>query len=160
MQVLQNGWKKHCGVYRWDLQPIRRKGTTVIPNSDRFLRLNSDFAIPFSQHTNIMRLYDHLIKDDNQIVFYHSGIGTYTRPSEKSMSWYLQVLGRSIDLAIAWYIVLFLHQINFGLTTTPGYRSFENVIIAAYEWLSENYRQGDRIFLFGKSSSLCTLVFA
>jgi hypothetical protein len=30
------------------------------------------------------------------------------------------------------------------------YRNIEKVIIGAYRWLSNHYRRGDKVFLFGK----------
>ena len=45
------------------------------------------------------------------------------------------------------------------LTLTDGAsyfcRNFETIILASYRWLSENYREGDRIFLFGARSVTC-----
>ncbi|KIM36837.1 hypothetical protein M413DRAFT_285325 [Hebeloma cylindrosporum] len=43
----------------------------------------------------------------------------------------MQVLDNTVDLAIAW--------------------NFERIIIGAYRWLSDNYQENDRIFLFGFS---------
>ncbi|KAF8532002.1 hypothetical protein JB92DRAFT_3104386 [Gautieria morchelliformis] len=56
-------------------------------------------------NTNVIELYSQLIKSDNQLTYYNSGIGT----------------------------------------------NFEKIVIAAYRWLSQNYRDGDRIYLFGFS---------
>ncbi|KZV99921.1 hypothetical protein EXIGLDRAFT_668028 [Exidia glandulosa HHB12029] len=84
------------------------------------------------KNTNVVELYSRLVKDpDTQITFYNSGIGTYATPSWKSWSYYQQVLGHKIDLAIAW--------------------RFERILLSAYLWLSENYKKGDRIYLFGFS---------
>jgi hypothetical protein len=40
----------------------------------------------------------------------------------------------------------------FASTDNAGgiYRNFEKIVIAAYRWLSENYQEGDRIYLFGE----------
>ncbi|PPQ69955.1 hypothetical protein CVT26_013291 [Gymnopilus dilepis] len=84
-------------------------------------------------NTNVIELY-YLIRkeeEDNQLTWYNSGIGTYARPSWKSFDYYKQVIGHKIDLAIAW--------------------NFEKTILGAYRWLSDNYKKGDRIFLFGFS---------
>ncbi|PPQ76460.1 hypothetical protein CVT26_012896 [Gymnopilus dilepis] len=84
-------------------------------------------------NTNVIELY-HLIRkeeEDNQLTWYNSGIGTYARPSWKSIHYYKQVIDHKVDLAIAW--------------------NFEKTILGAYRWLSDNYRKGDRIFLFGFS---------
>jgi hypothetical protein len=37
-----------------------------------------------------------------QLTYYNSGIGTYAKPSWKSLKYLLQVLDNSVDLAIAW----------------------------------------------------------
>ncbi|KAF8532001.1 hypothetical protein JB92DRAFT_3080805 [Gautieria morchelliformis] len=82
-------------------------------------------------NTNVIELYSQLIKGDNQLTYYNSGIGTYAKPSWKSWSYVKQVVDNKIDLAIAW--------------------NFEKIVIAAYRWLSQNYQDGDRIYLFGFS---------
>lgn len=83
------------------------------------------------KNTNVIELYKNLVKDDTQVTFYNSGIGTYARPSWRSFRYWKQVLDNKIDLAIAW--------------------NFESIVIDTYRWLSENYVKGDRIFLFGFS---------
>ncbi|KAF8531964.1 hypothetical protein JB92DRAFT_2578540, partial [Gautieria morchelliformis] len=82
-------------------------------------------------NTNAIELYSQLIKDGNQLTYYNSGIGTYAKPSWKSWSYVKQVVNNKIDVAIAW--------------------NFEKIVIAAYRWLSQNYQDGDRIYLFGFS---------
>ncbi|KAK7060123.1 hypothetical protein VNI00_000887 [Paramarasmius palmivorus] len=84
------------------------------------------------KNTNVVELYSRLEKDEAlQVTFYNSGIGTYARSSWKSLAYYRQVIGHKIDLAIAW--------------------RFENILLSAYRWISEQYETGDRIFLFGFS---------
>ncbi|KAF9553950.1 hypothetical protein CPC08DRAFT_209697 [Agrocybe pediades] len=85
------------------------------------------------KNTNVVEMYSLLHKgeDSNQLSLYYSGIGTYARPSWTSFSYYKQVICHKIDLAIAW--------------------EFEKTIMGAYSWLSDNYRDGDRIFLLGFS---------
>ncbi|KAJ8490191.1 hypothetical protein ONZ45_g13288 [Pleurotus djamor] len=99
----------------------------------RNLVLNLDgTANQFSEKsTNVVELFSRLIKDEGQLVYYDSGIGTYARPSFKSLSYIKQVIYHAIDTAIAW--------------------NFETIVHAAYKWLSENYQPGDKIFLFGFS---------
>ncbi|OCH94605.1 WD40 repeat-like protein [Obba rivulosa] len=85
------------------------------------------------KNTNVIEFY-RLVKKlpgDNQLTYYNSGIGTYAKPSWKSLYYWKQVLYHTIDLAIAW--------------------NFERIVLSAYSWLSENYNEGDRIFLFGFS---------
>ncbi|KAF4610775.1 hypothetical protein D9613_006466 [Agrocybe pediades] len=85
------------------------------------------------KNTNVVEMYSLLHKgeDSDQLSLYYSGIGTYARPSWTSFSYYKQVIHHKIDLAIAW--------------------EFEKTIMGAYSWLSDNYRDGDRIFLLGFS---------
>ncbi|KAF4623030.1 hypothetical protein D9613_002376 [Agrocybe pediades] len=85
------------------------------------------------KNTNVVEMYSllHKGKDSNQLSLYYSGIGTYARPSWASFSYYKQVTYHKIDLAIAW--------------------EFEKTIMGAYSWLSDNYQDGDRIFLLGFS---------
>ncbi|KZP27354.1 hypothetical protein FIBSPDRAFT_730839, partial [Athelia psychrophila] len=86
----------------------------------------------FGQHsTNVIQLYSQIIKDDSQITYYNSGIGTYAAPSWKSLNYWKQVVDNSVDLGIAW--------------------NFEKIVINAYRWVADNFQPGDRIFLFGFS---------
>ena len=57
-----------------------------------------------SQNTNVIELYSHILKgeDDYQLTYYDSGIGTYARPSWRSWTYLKQVVANKIDLAIAW----------------------------------------------------------
>ncbi|KAF8347215.1 hypothetical protein F5887DRAFT_882049 [Amanita rubescens] len=82
-------------------------------------------------NTNVIELYARIVKDETQLTYYNSGIGTYARPSFTSLRYWKQVVSNKIDLAIAW--------------------NFEKVILAGYRWLSDKYKPGDRIFLFGFS---------
>ncbi|KZP16511.1 hypothetical protein FIBSPDRAFT_831766 [Athelia psychrophila] len=84
-------------------------------------------------NTNVVELYSQILKQesDKQLTYYDSGIGTYASPSWRSWSHFKQVVDNKIDLLIAW--------------------NLEKVIIGAYRWLSNHYREGDKIFLFGFS---------
>ncbi|KAG8740694.1 hypothetical protein FRC10_004039, partial [Ceratobasidium sp. 414] len=73
----------------------------------------------------------HIEKSDTQLTYYNSGIGTYAKASMRSLSYLKQVISNGIDQAIAW--------------------NLDRVIIGAYRWLSDHYRPGDQIFLFGFS---------
>ncbi|EJD37473.1 hypothetical protein AURDEDRAFT_73269 [Auricularia subglabra TFB-10046 SS5] len=84
-----------------------------------------------TKNTNVVELYSRLIKDEHQLTFYNSGIGTYAKPSWKSWEYFKQVVANKLDLAFA--------------------LRFEKIIISAYAWLVDNYHPGDRIFLFGFS---------
>jgi len=51
-----------------------------------------------------------------------------------------------MDLAFAWYVP------NKSICTldTNFYRNFEKILLGAYRWLAENYKIGDRIYLYGE----------
>ncbi|KZP32676.1 hypothetical protein FIBSPDRAFT_812252 [Athelia psychrophila] len=83
------------------------------------------------KNTNVIELYSHIDVSEDQLKYYNSGIGTSAQPSWKLLSYCMQILDNKIDLAIAW--------------------NFEKVLLGAYRWLSEHYKPGDRIFLFGFS---------
>ncbi|KAJ7135946.1 hypothetical protein C8R44DRAFT_952508 [Mycena epipterygia] len=84
-----------------------------------------------NKNTNVIELYARIIKNDSQLTYYNSGIGTYAKPSWRSYKYWKQVIDNQIDLAIAW--------------------NFERGVLAGYRWLSNHYRPGDKIFLFGFS---------
>ncbi|KIK80672.1 hypothetical protein PAXRUDRAFT_225463 [Paxillus rubicundulus Ve08.2h10] len=81
-----------------------------------------------TKNTNIIELYSHIMKNDTQLTYYTSGLGAIAKfagaPSGHPLS-------NKIDMV-------------FG-------RNLHTVIMATYRWLSENHRDGDRIYLFGFS---------
>jgi uncharacterized protein (DUF2235 family) len=84
--------------------------------------------------TNIVKLYRVATHNDAQLVFYHPGIGTVPLVSD-----WAPVTQRAIGV--------------FGLATGWG---LDANILEAYRFLVENYRNGDRIFLFGFSRGAYT----
>ncbi|KZP29576.1 hypothetical protein FIBSPDRAFT_816048 [Athelia psychrophila] len=82
-------------------------------------------------NTNIIELYSRLEASDKQCNYYNSGVGTRTTKPNSAWKWITQNVDNAFDLPVA--------------------RNFEKVILAAYRWLSERYKPGDRIFLFGFS---------
>ncbi|KAF8878545.1 hypothetical protein BD779DRAFT_1447593 [Infundibulicybe gibba] len=82
-------------------------------------------------NTNVIELYDRIIKSENQLTYYNSGVGTYATPSWRLFTYWKQVIFNIVDMAIAW--------------------SFEKIVLGGYRWLSANYKAGDRIYLFGFS---------
>jgi uncharacterized protein (DUF2235 family) len=108
------------------------------------VRLANDHLL---QNTNVVELYSRIIKDNRQVTYYNSGIGTYARPSWRSYKYWKQVIDHKIDLAIAWYCdccSTFVQSIK-----RLKFRNFEKIVLAGYRWLSTHYQPGDRIFLFG-----------
>jgi len=80
-----------------------------------------------------LELYSHLIDDnDLQLTYFSSGVGAYSHPRTTSR---FTKLKRTIN------------QYADHLFAS----SIEKRIKAAYQWLSKEYRDGDRIFLFGLS---------
>ena len=59
-------------------------------------------ALKSFQNTNVIELYRNLVKDDTQLTYYGSGIGTYAQSSWRSWNYWKQVVDNKIDLAIAW----------------------------------------------------------
>ncbi|KAF8144603.1 hypothetical protein K438DRAFT_1631522 [Mycena galopus ATCC 62051] len=87
-----------------------------------------------SNNTNVVELHSRILKDNpaaQQLTFYVSGIGTYAPPTFRSFAYWKQLIANKLDLAIAW--------------------NFERHVKDAYRWLADNYRRGDKIFLFGFS---------
>ncbi|KAG1893572.1 uncharacterized protein F5891DRAFT_1258621 [Suillus fuscotomentosus] len=85
-----------------------------------------------AQNIDVVKLYSQLVKSEDQLTYYNSKVGTHARPSWRSLTYVYHWLSSKVDLLIAW--------------------NLESVILAAYRWISENYQDGDRIYLFGFSS--------
>ncbi|KAI0039967.1 hypothetical protein FA95DRAFT_1503519, partial [Auriscalpium vulgare] len=81
------------------------------------------------KNTNVVELYKSLIKDDDQLTYYDSGIGTYVSEDATCFFRWKQAAKHKGDMMFAW--------------------SFKKNVLNAYQWLSENYRDGDKIYLFG-----------
>ncbi|KAF9793319.1 hypothetical protein BJ322DRAFT_996824 [Thelephora terrestris] len=89
-----------------------------------------------STNTNVVKFYGLLNKSRpfDQIVYYQPGIGTFFNPGVVSPL--LEWLARTADLAMAWYL--------------------NEHVRAGYRFLTQNYRQGDKICLFGFSRGAYT----
>ncbi|EIN08082.1 WD40 repeat-like protein [Punctularia strigosozonata HHB-11173 SS5] len=83
------------------------------------------------KNTNVVELYSRLEKNEDQLTYYNSGIGTFVKESKASPRHWRQTFDHTVDMAIAW--------------------NFKRIVLSAYQWLSEKYRKDDRIFLLGKS---------
>ncbi|KAF8160440.1 hypothetical protein K438DRAFT_1859750, partial [Mycena galopus ATCC 62051] len=83
------------------------------------------------QNTNVVELHSRILDDPSaeQLTYYNCGIGTYVPRRAKTFKYWRQRFDNIVDLAIAW--------------------NFEKIIIKAYRWLCNEYRPGDKIFLFG-----------
>lgn len=89
---------------------------------------------PGGSPSNILRLHDVVAKSDEQLVYYDPGVGT--------------IGGRAVFTEVG-------RVATKGLGAIAGFGILEN-IEEAYTWLSENYRPGDRIHVFGYSRGAYT----
>lgn len=81
------------------------------------------------KNTNIVELYSQLEKSDEQLTYYSKGIGVAPEiPGHYDLT---RQTSDVMDIAVA--------------------RHLEERIMKAYEWLSNTYEDGDKIFLFGFS---------
>ncbi|MEO9685321.1 MAG: DUF2235 domain-containing protein [Tateyamaria sp.] len=87
-----------------------------------------------SNESNVLRLYKSLERSDDQIVFYHPGVGTLdTHPFARMfLSKPKQIL---------------------GLIAGTG---LENNVLRAFEFLCKTYEDGDRLYFFGYSRGAYT----
>ncbi|MEM6577803.1 MAG: DUF2235 domain-containing protein [Pseudomonadota bacterium] len=84
--------------------------------------------------SNILRLYKCLNRTDEQLVFYNPGVGTLdTRPFSR--------------------MFLSKPRLILGLIAGIG---LETNVLRAFQFLCENYREGDRLYFFGYSRGAYT----
>ncbi|KAH7881716.1 hypothetical protein F5I97DRAFT_1818595 [Phlebopus sp. FC_14] len=81
-----------------------------------------------AKNTNIVELYSHIVKSDEQLTYYSSGLGAIPKVAEPPLG---RRFSNEIDMAVG--------------------RNLQKVIMTAYRWLSDYYRDGDKIYLFGFS---------
>ena len=87
-----------------------------------------------TNESNILRLYKCLERSDNQIVYYHPGVGTLdTNPFAQ--------------------VFLAKPALLMGLIAGMG---LETNVLRAYKFLCENYREGDKLYFFGYSRGAYT----
>ncbi|KAL4077564.1 hypothetical protein J3A83DRAFT_4086971 [Scleroderma citrinum] len=84
---------------------------------------------PGTKNTNILELCSQLVKSDDQLVFYNTGLGV--SPDIPGYNGISHQLSDGIDILFGWHL--------------------EKGIMLAYRWLSNMYKDGDKIFLFGFS---------
>ena len=95
----------------------------------------------------MIELYNLVLNEieDRQRTWYNSGIGTYARPSWKSLKYYKQVLYHNIDVAIAWSVQLLVSKLCFHSSLghsgilkkqfwvhTAGYRIIMRTMIVSF----------------------------
>lgn len=86
------------------------------------------------QGTNVLRLFQALVCDEKQLVFYNPGVGTLTDPN--SFSPLRQLARQAYEMATG--------------------ASIGGAVIEAYDFLVRHYKPGDRICLFGFSRGAYT----
>ncbi|KAF8843330.1 hypothetical protein BDN67DRAFT_897217 [Paxillus ammoniavirescens] len=81
-----------------------------------------------STNSNVVKFYGLLRKDlpEQQLVYYQAGIGTYFAPGVVSPLW--TPLAQLLDEGVAWYL--------------------DAHVMGGYNYLMENHRPGDKIYLF------------
>ncbi len=84
--------------------------------------------------SNVLKLYRIAKKDETQLCYYNPGVGTISRPNPWAR---------------------FRQKANGVLGLATGYGLDENVL-GAYRFLVENWREGDKIYLFGFSRGAWT----
>lgn len=108
------------------------------------------------QTTNVIKLYSRLHKDKEQLTYYNSGIGTYVTEKKSHVGRGKQAVANFMDIAIAWCVSSNSPN-RLVLVLTPHlyyYRHFSRIVLGAYQWLCENHKPGDHIFLFGELHGL------
>lgn len=87
--------------------------------------------------SNVLKLYNLVSRDSDQITYYHPGLGT----------------SGTVD-RLFWF-GKFVRCIKSGLQSMFGYGVMYN-IAKGYEFIMQNYQVGDKIFLFGYSRGAYT----
>ncbi|KAL4245308.1 hypothetical protein ABKN59_010399 [Abortiporus biennis] len=84
-----------------------------------------------ADNSNVEQFFSMLKKDDRkqQVVYYQSGIGTYTSPAV--MTPFLAKVGKTLDSMVAW--------------------NLNAHVMGGYEFIMQNYEAGDKICIFGFS---------
>jgi uncharacterized protein (DUF2235 family) len=86
-------------------------------------------------NSNVVKLYTTMIIDQDQVAYYHPGVGTAGDPSAKG--W----------IARKWSVIK-------GLAFAAG---FKDNVLDAYHYLMETYKDGDRVYMFGFSRGAYTV---
>src|SRR3984957_7865233 len=88
-----------------------------------------------SNLSNVLKMFRVLIKDENQRVYYHPGVGTIGLQSTRER----------------------LKQETYGVFSLATGAGLDEDILAAGRFLCENYQSGDRVWLFGFSRGAYTV---
>ena len=85
------------------------------------------------QNTNVVKLYEAIVRDEQQIAFYDPGVGTFS------------ILGRELG-----------RRVGIGLGKAFG-AGVQRNIEDAYRYLMDRYEPQDKLFLFGFSRGAFTV---
>ena len=84
-------------------------------------------------NTNVVKLYEAVVRDSNQIAFYDPGVGTF--------GYFGRTIGRRVGILL-------------GMAFGAG---LQQNVEDAYRYLMDHYEEGDRVFLFGFSRGAYTV---
>src|SRR2546422_4539155 len=86
-------------------------------------------------NTNVVRLFSALVQNEEQVAYYHPGLGTMGAPGAwtRASQWLSRLLGQAIGRGLA------------------------DDLCAAYAFLMHAYEPGDHVFLFGFSRGSYTV---
>jgi uncharacterized protein (DUF2235 family) len=86
-------------------------------------------------NSNVVKLFQSLRREPNQIAFYDPGVGTIL--SDRDRTLLSKFISKTLDLATG--------------------RSLQKNVQEAYTWMMNNYEDGDQVFLFGFSRGAHTV---
>lgn len=107
------------------------------------------------QNTNVVKFFAMLKKncDAEQLCYYQTGVGTYESPGILPGS-LTMLIAKLVDMAIAWYAHFLPHFCHIlGLLDR---RYLDAHVMGGYRFLMDNYRDGDKISIFGFSRGAYT----
>ena len=132
-------FRRDCRVWEIRVREVRSEKGKKMPNGSK----NKNIVIccdgtgnSYGQNnTNVVKVFEAVVKDSDQIAFYDPGVGTF---SEKRfifapLRWFGRVLGGAFGIGL------------------------QKNVEDAYSYLMEVYEEGDRLFLFGFSRGAHTV---
>jgi len=90
------------------------------------------FTVSSSQNTNVIELYRQVVKSDNQLTYYNSGVGTYPKPSRKSLSNMIKAFDNAVDLVVAWYVHDNLRSLNLTNISVGTLRQSSSMLTVGF----------------------------
>ncbi|GMK53451.1 hypothetical protein CspeluHIS016_0100370 [Cutaneotrichosporon spelunceum] len=90
-----------------------------------------------NKNSNLIKLHTVLKADDDQLIYYSSGLGTILPSSSGSWANIRRKAAMAIDLALAWRVTFLAN--------------FDDFVCDAYAYLMDYYTSGDHVYIFGYS---------